>query len=65
MYAKGRGVDQDYAEAAKLFRQAAERVSAPAERALGMLYFRGQGVPWNLFQAAKWWLRSMTIHYTG
>src|SRR5215472_6965852 len=40
----GRGVPQDYAEAAKWFRKAADQGNADAQYGLGLLYFKGLAV---------------------
>ena len=45
MYMKGRGVAQDYKEAAKWYRQAAEQRFAAAQCSLGRMYENGWGVP--------------------
>ena len=45
MYAKGQGVPQDYAEAVKWYRLAAEQGFAMAQDNLGLMYKNGQGVP--------------------
>ncbi len=57
-YAKGNGVKQDYAEAAKWYRPAAEKGDAPAQGALGELHEAGQGVPHDEREAAKWYRRA-------
>ena len=44
-YEEGRGVSQDYAEAAKWYRRAADEGNADAENSLGWLYRSGRGVP--------------------
>ena len=44
VYAKGKGVPQDYALAAKWYRQAAEQGSAAAQVNLAALYAAGAGV---------------------
>src|SRR5664280_2065138 len=54
MYAKGRGVRQDYAQAAAWFRKAAEQGSASAQFVLGVLYRYGEGVPQDYAQAVVW-----------
>ena len=54
MYAEGRSVPQDYAEAAKWFRLAAAQGDAEAQHNLGVLYRRGQGVPQDYVEAHKW-----------
>jgi len=63
LYAKGEGMTQDYAVAAKWFRAAADRGSARAQYDLGVLYERGRGVPVDLAEAAKWYLKSAEAKY--
>jgi hypothetical protein len=55
IYAKGQGVKQDYAQAAKWYRKAADQGHAGAQIALGELYEVGRGVPHDVAQAAKWY----------
>jgi TPR repeat protein len=45
LYDKGRGVSQDYAEAARWYRLAADQEHAWAQYNLGVLYREGHGVP--------------------
>jgi TPR repeat protein len=54
MYYMGRGVAQDYAEAAKWFRLAADRGHVEAQGSLGWMYAKGQGVAQDIVEAAKW-----------
>lgn len=55
VYARGlAGVQRDDAQAAQLFEKAAAAGHYRAELNLGVLYFRGQGVPRNLVQARSW-----------
>ena len=54
MYANGRGVQQNYAEAAMWCHRAAEQGNPPAQYLLGLLFDKGQGVPVNWVQAHKW-----------
>jgi len=54
MYANGRGVQQNYAEAAMWCHRAAEQGYPPAQYLLGLLFDKGQGVPVNWVQAHKW-----------
>ena len=54
MYHKGKGVPQDYAEAAKWYRKAAEQGHADAQYNLGNMYGKGQGVPQDYVQAHMW-----------
>ena len=55
LYAKGQSVPQDYKEAAKWFRLAADQGDAAAQYNLGGLYDNGQGVPQNYKEAVKWY----------
>ena len=54
MYSDGRGVPQNYAEAARLYRLAAEQGDALAQYNLGVMYGNGQGLPQN-YQLAYMW----------
>jgi hypothetical protein len=54
MYANGRGVPQNYDEAAMWCRRAAEQGHAGAQYMLGLMYDKGQGVPMNWVEAHKW-----------
>jgi len=45
----------DYATALRLWRPLADQGNAGAQYALGFMYDRGQGVPQNSAEAAKWW----------
>ena len=58
MYRTGQGVDQDAAEAAKWYRQAADQGHAQAQANLGFMYATGQGVEQNDTQAANWYRRA-------
>ena len=58
MYAKGRGVPQDDAEAAKWYRRAADQGVARAQYNLGRTYDEGQGVPQDYVEAVKWYRRA-------
>ena len=55
MYRKGQGVRQDYAEALKWFRRAAEQGVSRAQNNLGFMYGTGTGVPKDFVQAHKWY----------
>ena len=55
MYDEGRGVPQDYQEAAKWYRQAAAQGYAVAQYNLGVMYGKGQGVPQDYQEAMKWY----------
>jgi len=54
MYYNGQGVPQNYAEAVRLYRLAAEQGIADAQNNLGLMYYNGQGVPQN-YQLAYMW----------
>ncbi|MER8417961.1 tetratricopeptide repeat protein [Mesorhizobium sp. M1329] len=55
LYAQGHGAPQDYAEAAKWCRLAAEQGNAKAQYLLGYMTANGQGVPQDRAEAAKWY----------
>jgi uncharacterized protein len=50
MYDNGKGVPQDYAEAVKLFRKAAEQGYAQVQHYLGISYDNGEGAPLAISQ---------------
>ena len=54
MYLKGEGVPQDYQEAVKWYRLAAEQGDDGSQFNLGSMYLKGEGVPQDLVQAHKW-----------
>ncbi|WP_426614722.1 tetratricopeptide repeat protein [Bradyrhizobium sp. McL0616] len=54
LFETGRGVPQNYTEAAMWYRRAAEQGDGRAQYSLGLLYDRGQGVPQNIVEASKW-----------
>ena len=54
MFETGRGVPQNYTEAAMWYRRAAEQGDSLAQYSLGLLYDRGFGVPRNIVEASKW-----------
>jgi len=56
MYAEGRGVAKDEAEAVKWYRKAAEQGNAPAQFNLGFMYDKGRGVAKDDAEAYKWYL---------
>jgi TPR repeat protein len=55
MYASGKGVTQDFAEARKRFQLAADHGEVKAQHNLGALYATGRGVPQSYAEAAKWY----------
>jgi len=48
-------VQEDFAEAARWFREAAEQGNVNSQYALGWLYRSGEGVPQDNLQAKFWW----------
>ena len=46
--------NQDYSEAVKWYRMAAEQGDAMAQFSLGVMYYKGQGVPEDYVQAHMW-----------
>ena len=54
MCALGQGVAQDYSEAAKWYRKAADQGEPRAQVALGSLYVMGRVVSQNYAEAMKW-----------
>jgi TPR repeat protein len=54
MYDDGRGVPQDYKEAVKWYRKAAEQGHAIAQVNLGVMYGRGNGVLQDNIYAHMW-----------
>jgi hypothetical protein len=59
LYYKGQGVTQDYAEAARLLRQAADKGHAQAQATLGEAYEKGGwGLTQDYVQAAIWYRKA-------
>ncbi len=58
LYYEGRGVPQDYIEAAKWLLKSADKGHAEAQATLGALYQLGRGVPQDYGQAAAWFRKS-------
>ena len=54
MYRTGEGVPQDYAEAMRWYRLAADQGHAAAQFNLGVMYTDGNGVPQDYVQAHMW-----------
>ncbi|HEV7600836.1 MAG TPA: tetratricopeptide repeat protein [Bradyrhizobium sp.] len=54
MFETGRGVPQNYTEAAMWYRRSAEQGDSLAQYSLGLLYDKGQGVPRDIVEANKW-----------
>ena len=55
MYRRGQGVPQDYAEAVKWYRLAAEQGDADAQGNLGVMYGTGKGVLQDNVLAHMWY----------
>jgi TPR repeat protein len=55
MYEQGRGVPQDYAEAVRWYRKAADQGWTRAQVNLGVMYEQGQGVPQDYALAHMWY----------
>ena len=53
-YGEGKGVPQDYAEAVKWDRKAADQGHAEAQYNLSVAYEKGEGVPKNYVSAHVW-----------
>jgi hypothetical protein len=53
-YYYGKGVQQNYDEAVRWYRRAAERGDAPALEALAYMYENGKGVPRDAAEAIRW-----------
>ena len=58
MYAEGRGVAKDDAEALKWFRAAADKGNARAQANLGWMFYNGRGVPKDYDSAVQWYRKS-------
>ena len=54
MYADGEGVSQDYGEAVRWYRLAAEQGEAIPQFNLGVMYDGGEGVPQDDREAVRW-----------
>jgi TPR repeat protein len=54
MYEKGLGLPQDYGEAVKWYRKAAELGHAEAQHNLGLMNEKGLGVPQDFVRAHMW-----------
>lgn len=63
IYAEGKQVKMDYAEAAKWYRKAAEQGIAKAQYNLAVLCEIGQGVPLDETEAAQWYLKAAEQGY--
>ena len=64
MYAKGRGVTQDFTASVKWYRLSAEQGYATAQYNLGLMYDTSQGVPQDYAEAAKWYRKAADQGHT-
>lgn len=58
LYMKGLGVKQNYGEAARWYRNAAEKDEPMAQSKLGILYYYGLGVPQDYAEAGRWFTKA-------
>jgi TPR repeat protein len=63
MYYYGKGVPQDYGEAARWYRRGAEQRNVKAEDGLGYMYFQGLAVPQDYTEAANWYRKAADQGY--
>ena len=56
---------QDYAEAVKWYRKAADQGDAAAQFNLGVMYATGQGVPQDYAEAVKWYRKAAEQGHAG
>jgi uncharacterized protein len=54
MYEFGKSVPQNYTEALKWYRKAADQGDVDAQLSLGLMYDKGEGAPQNYVQAHMW-----------
>jgi hypothetical protein len=54
LFETGRGVPQNYSEAAMWYRRSAEQGNGAAQYSLGLLYDKGYGVPRDQVEAYRW-----------
>ncbi len=65
MYANGRGVEQNDAEAVRWYRKAAEQGYASAQYNLGWMYANGRGVEQNDAEAVRWYRKAAEQGYAS
>ena len=58
MYDEGRGVPQNYAEAVKWWRKAAEQGNEGTQIRLALMFRHGWGVSKNVAEAVKWYRKA-------
>jgi TPR repeat protein len=64
-YDQGRGVKQDFGEAARLYRKAADQGDSDAQFNLGNMYAQGQGVKQDFGEAACWFRKAAEQGHEG
>jgi TPR repeat protein len=55
MFANGKGVAKDYAEAVRLYRLSAAQGHAAAQNNLGVMFENGKGVATDRAEAIRWY----------
>ena len=63
MYHNGQGVPQDYREAVRWYRMAADQGDADAQFNLGVMYDNGRGVPQDYAEAVRWYRKAADQGY--
>jgi TPR repeat protein len=63
MYYHGEGVQQDYSEALRWYRKAADHENAKGQYGLGLIYYHGHGVTLDLGEALRWYRKSADQGY--
>ena len=58
VYENANGVTQDYSEAVKWYRKAAEQGYAQGQSNLGFMYEKGRGVTQDYSEAVKWYRKA-------
>jgi len=58
MHYYGKGVEQNYEEAAKWYFKAAEQGNAIAQNMIGLIHSKGEGVAQEYKEAVRWYLKS-------
>lgn len=64
-YALGRGIAQDYAQAAQWFHKAAEQEDPSGQNGLALCYTKGQGVTQSYAEALKWYRKAAKQGYAS
>ncbi len=61
MYEEAQGVEQDYVEAARWYRRAADQGMHIAQLSLGRMYASGRGVAHDQSEAARWYRKAADL----